>query len=203
MHDLDDIQSSSIQAVESITLHNSYNPNSMVCFSLTLVTLVLVAESDSRHTQENDIALIKLTTCVSPSIPTIQLDDRSETRLFQDFASTGGHGLAAIMGLGALSSNGPSPRELREARQRVLRHNDCQSEFGRTPIDPASMICGSIENPGNVGNGVGNVDTCQVSQSLCAPSGSCIDSQKTWECCREILEARLSLATRATRAAGF
>eukprot|EP00035_Acanthoeca_spectabilis_P012790 m.232371 g.232371 ORF g.232371 m.232371 type:complete len:275 (-) comp15713_c1_seq1:26-850(-) len=71
------------------------------------------------------------------------------------------HGLAAIMGLGALSSNGPSPRELREARQRVLRHNDCQSEFGRTPIDPASMICGSIENPGNVGNGVGNVDTCQ------------------------------------------
>eukprot|EP00035_Acanthoeca_spectabilis_P015527 m.310432 g.310432 ORF g.310432 m.310432 type:complete len:573 (+) comp16378_c0_seq12:780-2498(+) len=126
--------------VQSITSHPQYNDGTLV----------------------NDIALIKLTACTS--VQPIPWDTRSESQLFADFQAAGGAqgGLAAIIGLGALSSGGSSPRILQEARQTVMTHAACQSAFGNTNIDAASMICGSTSQPGaGFGDNTNNVDTCQ------------------------------------------
>lgn len=53
-------------------------------------------------------------------------------------------------------------RILKEARQTVLTHADCQTAFGSRNIDSASMICGSTAQPGvGFGDNTNNVDTCQ------------------------------------------
>jgi len=146
-HDLDDTPTSTTYSIAEVKYHSQYKPNPV---------------------PNDDIAILKLAECVPASIPVVKLDDRSEVQLFHDFdASTRPQaGLAAIMGLGRTSSGGSLSRVLREARQTVLRHDECRREFAHEGywggiIDGDAMICGSIENPGGVGDGVSNVDTCQ------------------------------------------
>lgn len=114
----------------------------------------------------HDVAILRLQSCLPMGYPTIRLDDRSAEALFNDFENSEGDnaGIAAIMGLGALESGGGAPRVLQEGRQIVLPHDTCAEEFRkytRYTVDEESMICGGIENVGNIGDGVNFVDTCQ------------------------------------------
>ena len=93
-HNLDNANhGGTVRQIQSITVHPQYNGDSLV----------------------NDIALLKLTQCMPAGYQTIPWDTRSESQLFADFAAAGGahSGLAAIIGLGALSSGGSSPRFVR------------------------------------------------------------------------------------------
>lgn len=143
-HNLDVTGDGIVRAVSQISIHPNYNGN----------------------TFENDIALLKLSTCMPAGTPTIRWDDRDETALFNDIAVDGAY--AAIIGLGTLSSGGSTPRILQEARVFVLTHTQCVQEFndagrnGAALIDAASMICGDTTQPGlGYGDNVNNVDTCQ------------------------------------------
>lgn len=122
-------------SVQSITVHPQYDDQSTT----------------------NDIAFLKLSSCVDGVVP-IRWDTRSEEELFAD----GNQGLAAIIGHGTDSSGGNLVNILQEAEQTVLTHAECASLFQQHGGDGSvvfedTMICGSTTSP----NGGSNVDTCQ------------------------------------------
>ena len=130
------------------------------------VSQIVVHPNFNSRTLVNDIALLKLSSCMPAATPTVRWDDRTATQLFTDLPNGEAH--AAVIGLGTLSSGGSSPRILQEARVTILTHSQCVTEFdnagynGASEIDEATMICGDTAQPGlGYGDNTSNVDTCQ------------------------------------------